>query len=233
MAPLSPIEGFSTLEISSEVQSSPTIIDEQEADEALSYASDSGFEAFSHVSEAVVEEEARATEWQPVDEAVESGFEVSSGEAAETTYGYERAAQESLPSEMDDEKFSSAPLWSEAETHFTPIDIEAVTVDETSAPSVSEALPEETGFEFKPVEEGRSASEAASEAPQPAEAETTGQKVEGRAAEASPEMIDEIVRRVVAQISDQVVREIAWEVVPDCVERIIKEMARESLSKKM
>jgi CheY-like chemotaxis protein len=233
MAPLSPIEGFSTLEMSAEVQSSPTIADEQEADEALSYASDSGFEAFSPVSEAVVEEEARATEWQPVDEAVESGFEVSSGEAAETTYGYERAAQESLPSEMDDEKFSSAPLWSEAETRFTPIDIEAVAVDENSTPSVSEAAPEETGFEFKQVEEGRSASEAAAETPQPADAETAGQMVEGRAAEASPELIDEIVRRVVAQISDQVVREIAWEVVPDCVERIIKEMARESLSKKM
>jgi hypothetical protein len=43
----------------------------------------------------------------------------------------------------------------------------------------------------------------------------------------SPEMLDELVRRVVAQMSEQVVREVAWEVVPDLAERLIKQRLEE------
>jgi CheY-like chemotaxis protein len=43
----------------------------------------------------------------------------------------------------------------------------------------------------------------------------------------SPEMLDEVVRRVVAQMSEQVVREIAWEVVPELAERLIKQRLEE------
>jgi transcriptional regulator NrdR family protein len=52
-------------------------------------------------------------------------------------------------------------------------------------------------------------------------------------AQVSPELIEEIVRRVVAQMSDSVIREIAWEVVPDCVERVVERLAREGLSRRM
>ncbi|HEV2799065.1 MAG TPA: response regulator [Pyrinomonadaceae bacterium] len=47
------------------------------------------------------------------------------------------------------------------------------------------------------------------------------------AAALSPEMLDEVVRRVVAQMSEQVVREIAWEVVPELAERLIKQRLEE------
>jgi hypothetical protein len=43
----------------------------------------------------------------------------------------------------------------------------------------------------------------------------------------SPEMLDEVVRRVVAHMSEQVVREIAWEVVPDLAERLIRQRLEE------
>jgi len=43
----------------------------------------------------------------------------------------------------------------------------------------------------------------------------------------TPEMLDELVRRVVAHMSEQVVREIAWEVVPDLAERLIKQRLQE------
>ncbi|HYG10454.1 MAG TPA: response regulator [Pyrinomonadaceae bacterium] len=43
----------------------------------------------------------------------------------------------------------------------------------------------------------------------------------------SPELIDEVVRRVVAQMSEKVVREIAWEVVPDLAERLIRQHLEE------
>jgi CheY-like chemotaxis protein len=43
----------------------------------------------------------------------------------------------------------------------------------------------------------------------------------------SPEVMDELVRRVVAHISEQVVREIAWEVVPDLAERLIRQRLEE------
>ena len=47
----------------------------------------------------------------------------------------------------------------------------------------------------------------------------------------SPEMLDEVVRRVVAHMSEQVVREIAWEVVPDLAERLIKQRLEEEKSR--
>jgi CheY-like chemotaxis protein len=47
----------------------------------------------------------------------------------------------------------------------------------------------------------------------------------------SPEMLDEVVRRVVAQMSERVVREIAWEVVPDLAERLIRQRLEEERSR--
>jgi CheY-like chemotaxis protein len=48
-----------------------------------------------------------------------------------------------------------------------------------------------------------------------------------QASSLSPEMLDEVVRRVVAQMSEQLVREIAWEVVPELAERLIKQRLEE------
>ncbi|HWP42706.1 MAG TPA: hypothetical protein VNO14_05690, partial [Blastocatellia bacterium] len=162
--------------------------------------------------------------------SIESGFEVSPVESAEAPQEHEQAAEAAPPGEMDDEKFSSAAMWSEEETRFTPIDIEAVAVSEPAPPEpvAVEAAPQETGFEFQPVVEEQTAPEPEpAEPPQPA-----SEEADVAAAELSPALIDEIVRRVVAQMSDRVVREVAWEVVPDTVERIIKEMTRDSLSNK-
>ena len=43
----------------------------------------------------------------------------------------------------------------------------------------------------------------------------------------TPEMIDEIARRVTERLSDQVIREVAWEVIPDLAELLIKQRIRE------
>jgi CheY-like chemotaxis protein len=39
----------------------------------------------------------------------------------------------------------------------------------------------------------------------------------------TPELIDQIARRVVERLSDQVIREVAWEVIPDLAELLIKQ----------
>ena len=49
----------------------------------------------------------------------------------------------------------------------------------------------------------------------------------------SPEMMDDIVRRVIREMSDSVIRELAWEILPDCVERVVEKLSRESLAKKL
>ncbi|HZG50544.1 MAG TPA: response regulator [Pyrinomonadaceae bacterium] len=62
----------------------------------------------------------------------------------------------------------------------------------------------------------------------PAAASESGQAAAATPASSlSPEMLDEVVRRVVAHLSEQVVREIAWEVVPDLAERLIKQRLEE------
>ncbi len=77
------------------------------------------------------------------------------------------------------------------------------------------------------------ASSAATGASSPAAASSEPGQAASPAASASlsPDMLDEVVRRVVAHLSEQVVREIAWEVVPDLAERLIKQRLEEDKSR--
>jgi CheY-like chemotaxis protein len=61
----------------------------------------------------------------------------------------------------------------------------------------------------------------------PATASPEVSQAASAASSLSPEMMDELVRRVVAQMSEKVVREVAWEVVPDLAERLIKQRLEE------
>ena len=125
--------------------------------------------------------------------------------------------------EKSSEETSSptAGMWTEEEARFTPIDIEAVGVDEVPEPQMSAP---ETGFAFlsMPAEEPVASAEipAASGANKPATLDL------------SAATLEDIIRRVVAEMSESIVREVAWDVVPDCVERVIQELTRESLSKR-
>lgn len=128
------------------------------------------------------------------------------------------------PEGTEEASFTTPTMWTEEEARFTPIDIEAVSVEEASAGEISAV---ETGFAF-----------ASGPAEQPASSiETTvASGANGHADEAtaalSTSAIEAIVRRVVAEMSESVVREVAWEVVPDCVERVIEQLTRESLEKR-
>ncbi len=121
--------------------------------------------------------------------------------------------------------FTTATMWTEDEARFTPIDIEAVAVEENKAHEVSAA---ETGFAFSslPTEEpdARTQTPVATNSDESAETKST--------VDLSSAAIERIVRRVVAEMSESVVREVAWEVVPDCVERVIDQLTRESVSKR-
>jgi hypothetical protein len=138
-----------------------------------------------------------------------------------------------------EEQFTASSMWSEPETQFTAIDIEAVAVEEAVSPA--EADVPETGFalssEPAPVE---AATAELVDQDVPVETSAPAEPMEAEPAEAaaapsqfSPEVIEEIVRRVVAQMSDSLVREIAWEVVPDCVERVVERLTREGVSRRM
>jgi CheY-like chemotaxis protein len=128
----------------------------------------------------------------------------------------------------DDSGFTADHTWADEETRFTPIDIEAVAVeDSTDSVGHSELAPE-TGFvvapflgEQSPAMVEHSVADGAEEAQSAA-----------AASDLSAAAIDQIVRRVLSQLSESVVREVAWEVVPDCVERVIEQLTRESLSKR-
>jgi CheY-like chemotaxis protein len=96
--------------------------------------------------------------------------------------------------------------------------------------------PVETTGESQPAEasavDASSAATAAvaSSPGAPAESDRAASAPASRSSESaslSPEMMDELVRRVVAQMSEQVVREIVWEVVPDLAERLIKQRLEE------
>jgi CheY-like chemotaxis protein len=144
-----------------------------------------------------------------------------------------------------EEQFTASSMWSEPETQFTAIDIEAVAVEEAVSPV--EATVPETGFALssepaiveatiaEPVDQAVPAEPSAPAEPIEAEPTESVAPVESTAtpAQLSPEVIEEIVRRVVAEISDSVVREIAWEVVPDCVERVVERLTREGVSRRM
>lgn len=157
-------------------------------------------------------------------------------------------AQVSEEPAVESEEAAFKPMWTEEETRFTPIDIEAVAVEDAAA---EENAPVETGFAFStlPAEEPVSHASAPAEEqtetvrePAPLMSEAFEKQAEPlvestAAAEVttftlSPETIDEIVRRVVAEMSESVVREIAWEVVPDCVERVVDQLTRESVEKR-
>jgi CheY-like chemotaxis protein len=180
-------------------------------------------------TEAAQESESAETGW------AETDFRGSDSDPVGFDIAGETPQYAPAPSEIEEEKFTAAAMWTEEETRFTPIDIEAVPVEELPATrgEPSRVSEQEKGFDFMPsvseqaVQEMPAQAEEGS-APQASPGETVTQIVE-----LSPEMMNELVRRVVEQITESVVREIAWEVVPDCVDRILKEMARESLAKKM
>lgn len=121
--------------------------------------------------------------------------------------------------------FTTATMWTEEEARFSPIDIEAVAVEEASAEQIS-PLATARGTDPIAVEQPAASIET------PVASGANGLSNELPAAEISSAAIEEIVRRVVAEMSESVVREVAWEVVPDCVERVIEQLTRESLSKR-
>jgi CheY-like chemotaxis protein len=175
-------------------------------------------------------------------QAADTGFDAVSQETATS----ETSAAEPMPG--TGAEFTSSAMWTEEESRFAPIDIEAVPVDEAGLQRASQPLPveQETGFEFSqiiteeqdegpdymPLAEGEreqaTVNEPVTASPQPGESQPAPQMID-----LSQAAIDEIVRRVVAELSDRVVREIAWEVVPDLVERVVEKLARESISKRM
>jgi CheY-like chemotaxis protein len=147
---------------------------------------------------------------------------------------FDRPAQ---PEETEQVGFASSTMWTEEEARFTPIDIEAVSVEEPE-PKAPAGEPE-TGIAFsrKTLErpdgvESQSVGDASGSAREAA-AQHSARASDGAApvSELSPSALEEIVRRVIAEMSDSVVREVAWEVVPDCVERVIDQLTRESLSR--
>ena len=126
---------------------------------------------------------------------------------------------------QEEASFATPTMWTEEETRFTPIDIEAVSVEETSAEDVGQV---ETGFAFSSFQDEEPTASSHDSVASGAEDLST----EPPAAALSSAAIEEIVRRVVTEMSESVVREVAWEVVPDCVERVIEQLTRESLSKR-
>ncbi len=157
----------------------------------------------------------------------EPGFETINDEAV----GFETTAAESEPAPV--EGFTSSAMWTEEESRFAPIDIEAVPVDEAGSHAAvqPQAIEQETGFEFSQIVTD-DASPDYPPATEPESEPAVATRHESPVVVLSQAAIDEIVRRVVAELSDRVVREIAWEVVPDLVERVVEKLARESLSKR-
>jgi hypothetical protein len=144
--------------------------------------------------------------------------------------------------------FTSSAMWTEEETRFTPIDIEAAAVEEPEPVQAEEPMPVEqvaveppveqleTGFAFsapEPVVEPVEPKAAPVEEQLPASSAAVEPGQQAAAPGVPPTMIDEIVRRVVAELSESVVREIAWEVVPDCVERVVSKVTREEVEKRI
>ncbi|HKA21107.1 MAG TPA: response regulator [Blastocatellia bacterium] len=127
----------------------------------------------------------------------------------------------------DDSTLTAAHNWADEETRFSPIDIEAVAVEDSSLGVEHSELAPETGFVVAPFAE---------EPPARVENSVANGDEEAKSAAAASDLsaaaIDQIVRRVLSQLSESVVREVAWEVVPDCVERVIEQLTRESLSKR-
>jgi hypothetical protein len=164
--------------------------------------------------------------------------ELGSASASESAEQVEPSAEPDNNDQIDERAINSTfgaySMWSDEETRFAPIDIEATPLDEPASARVdNEASPLERGFEFTPVasEESTRPNVMPAQEP-PAAASPAASDSANQAIELSPALIDDIVRRVIAQMSDAAVREIAWEVVPDCVERVIKEMTKHELTKR-
>jgi hypothetical protein len=146
--------------------------------------------------------------------------------------------QPAQPEETEQVGFATSTMWTEEEARFTPIDIEAVSVEERELKAPAEA---ETGFAFsrEPLEQqagikGHSLSATPDSAREPtAQHSALASAGAMPVSDLSPSAIEEIVRRVIAEMSDSVVREVAWEVVPDCVERVIDQLTRESISRRV
>jgi CheY-like chemotaxis protein len=171
----------------------------------------------------------------------ESGFELKTDVQPEREFEQVDQAVElstEAPAEVKaieaDSGFTASAMWTEQDTRFAPIDIEATPVDEPAeARGAADSAKVETGFEFAPAVEAPVSPEAdARVTEEKSGAETSKPATASESVEASSALVDEVVRRVVAQLSESVVREIAWEVVPDVVERVIKEIAREEVSKR-
>ena len=144
---------------------------------------------------------------------------------------------EVAPSEMPQQlREESVADVSGFELESAPAAAAAVTASETAAllPDAS-SLETATTFESEaaPVAEASSESQPVEDAIQErAPAVAVGASEQSHVAMSpsstlSPEMLDELVRRVVAHMSEQVVREVAWEVVPDLAERLIKQRLQE------
>jgi hypothetical protein len=129
------------------------------------------------------------------------------------------------PKKAEEASFATSTSWTEEETRFTPIDIEAAEVEAPSAEEVSAA---ETGFAFSSLPDEQPPASSETPVVTAAQEQASGSP----ATDLSAAAIEAIVRRVVAEMSESVVREVAWEVVPDCVERVIDQLTRESLSKR-
>ena len=146
-------------------------------------------------------------------------------------FGFEEPHSHEAARETDEQMFSPSSTdvderaqWG-AETRFFPIDVEASPVEEQ--PNLTEHFDSslgERGFEIAHV--------VTDETEPSVSANVQSRDSLLSSVELSPQVIDEIVKRVVSQISDSVVREIAWEIVPDCVERIIDQQTREALSRR-
>jgi CheY-like chemotaxis protein len=146
-------------------------------------------------------------------------------------FGFEEPHSQDAARETDEHMFSSSstdvdePVQWGTETRFFPIDVEASPVEEQSSLTQHfDSSLGERGFEIAHVVTDETAPSVS------ANAQSRDSLLSS--VELSPQVIDEIVKRVVSQISDSVVREIAWEIVPDCVERIIDQQTREALSRR-
>ncbi|MFP5264278.1 MAG: response regulator [Blastocatellia bacterium] len=173
-----------------------------------------------------------------------SGFEFSSEfqpaaserrpDKVEHTFGGPEARADEGRARLSGAEFTTSSMWNEQDARFAPIDIEATAVDEfepAAGRAGSGAV--ETGFEIAPaVEEEAAHFTDAPSAEAQGGAQSSAPEAAAQAADLSPALVDEIVRRVISQMTESVVREIAWEVVPDVVERVIKEMARGEISKR-
>ncbi len=199
----------------------------------------------SPVEQATVEPELVFTpeEPQPVEAAQTEGAEPLSDFGHVVDPSFEAASYETQsfqpptaePVNATGAEFTSSAMWTEEESRFAPIDIEAVPVDEAEADRAAQPHPleQETGFEFSQIitEEPAASPDYTPPADVESEPAAASQPV-SQVVDLSQSAINEIVKRVVAELSDRVVREIAWEVVPDLVERVVEKLARESLSKR-